>query len=137
MGPLAAFALLAQRRARHEWAGSRADAFKDAVVERARALYLGRRAAELDAHRLVVQRYVDRPYLLDGHKFDLRLYVVVTSLAPLRVYAYGDGLLRFCVTPYAAESEADLADARRHLTNTGARARRAREDAPSLSRPRV
>ena len=31
-------------------------------------------------------RYVDRPQLLDGYKFDMRLYVVVTSFDPLKAH---------------------------------------------------
>lgn len=44
--------------------------------------------------RLVVQRYIGKPFLIDKKKFDLRLYVVVTSFDPLRVYLYDDGLVR-------------------------------------------
>ena len=34
----------------------------------------------------IVQEYVAAPMLLDGFKFDLRVYVVVTSLDPLTVH---------------------------------------------------
>lgn len=47
----------------------------------------------------VVQRYVDPPYLVNGYKVDLRLYVLVVSFKPLIVYIYKDGLARFATEP--------------------------------------
>jgi hypothetical protein len=38
--------------------------------------------------------------LLDGFKFDVRLYVLIVSVDPLKVFLYNDGLARLCTTPY-------------------------------------
>lgn len=57
-------------------------------------------------NRLLVQRYVADPYLVYGYKFDLRLYVVVTSFEPVRMYLYDEGLVRFATTPYLDTSRA-------------------------------
>jgi tubulin monoglycylase TTLL15 len=49
----------------------------------------------LQAEGTFVQEYVGRPLLVDGHKFDIGVYTIQTSIDPLRVYIYnGDMLLR-------------------------------------------
>ncbi|XP_058058759.1 tubulin monoglutamylase TTLL4-like [Anopheles bellator] len=65
---------------------------------------------------LIVQRYIERPLLINGSKFDLRLYVLVTSMNPLRVYMHTDGLARFASVKYSEKSET-LSDRYMHLTN--------------------
>lgn len=52
---------------------------------------------DMTASGTFLQRYVDRPLLVDGRKFDIGVYTMVTSLEPLRVYIYwNDMLYRFC-----------------------------------------
>ncbi|KAK7067709.1 Tubulin polyglutamylase ttll4 [Halocaridina rubra] len=65
---------------------------------------------------LVVQRYISRPYLINDTKFDMRLYVLVTSFHPLRIYLYQDGLVRFASVQYNNASTS-LSDRYMHLTN--------------------
>merc|ERR1719440_943190 len=65
----------------------------------------------------VVQEYIADPLLLDGLKFDMRLFVVVTSVVPLRAYLFKEGLARFCTVPYEAPADNNLRTGCMHLTN--------------------
>ncbi|KAL7738920.1 hypothetical protein ACLKA6_016923 [Drosophila palustris] len=65
---------------------------------------------------LIVQKYIERPLLINGSKFDLRLYVLVTSVNPLRVFMYHNGLARFASVKYSAKIDT-LNDRCMHLTN--------------------
>ncbi len=49
----------------------------------------------------VVQRYLHKPMLLDGLKFDLRIYVLLAGCDPLRIYLYKEGLTRLATVAYA------------------------------------
>lgn len=48
----------------------------------------------------VISKYISNPLLLNSYKFDIRLYVLVTSIDPLKVYIYNEGLVRFASEPY-------------------------------------
>lgn len=65
---------------------------------------------------VVVQQYLSRPLLIRGAKFDLRLYVLVTSINPLKIYIYPDGLARFASVKYNDDINY-LSDRFMHLTN--------------------
>ena len=43
----------------------------------------------------IVSHYISNPLTIDKLKFDLRVYVAVTSINPLRIYMYDEGLVRF------------------------------------------
>jgi tubulin polyglutamylase TTLL6/13 len=65
----------------------------------------------------IAQQYIPRPMLLDGLKFDLRIYAMVTSVDPLRIYMFDEGLARLATVPYAEPDDTNLGIAHMHLTN--------------------
>ncbi len=66
---------------------------------------------------MVVQRYLDRPYLVEGRKGHLRIYGLVAAAEPLRAYLYTEGIVRFAPEAYDP-SPAALANNAMHVTNT-------------------
>lgn len=65
----------------------------------------------------VAQRYVHKPFLLDGFKFDLRLYVLVSGCDPLRIFLHRRGLVRLASEPYVEPVGKNLSQNMIHLTN--------------------
>ena len=64
----------------------------------------------------VVQDYISDPHLIDGKKYDLRIYVAVTSFDPLRAYMYEEGLVRFATSDYTLTAKS-IRNRFAHLTN--------------------
>ena len=62
------------------------------------------------------QEYIDNPFLIRGLKFDLRLYVLMTSIDPIKVYMFEEGLVRFATTKYTNNPD-DISNNFIHLTN--------------------
>ncbi|XP_056279507.1 probable tubulin polyglutamylase TTLL9 [Pseudoliparis swirei] len=69
-------------------------------------------AAQVESY--VAQRYIENPYLINGRKFDLRVYVLVTAYVPLKAWLYRDGIGRFSSTRFSMSS---IDDKYVHLTN--------------------
>jgi tubulin polyglutamylase TTLL6/13 len=65
----------------------------------------------------VAQRYLHKPYLIDNLKFDLRIYVLLTGVNPLRAYIYHEGLARFATEDYVPPLGSNLGNLCMHLTN--------------------
>ena len=65
----------------------------------------------------VVQPLLTDPSLVNGKKFDFRTYVLVTSMAPLRVYIYKEGLVRFASSKYNRNATRGGSE-QQYLTNT-------------------
>lgn len=64
----------------------------------------------------MVSHYVSNPLLVEGYKFDIRLYVAITSVNPLRIYMFEEGLARFATAPYTTE-QSEWSNRFVHLTN--------------------
>jgi len=70
----------------------------------------------------VVQEYLPNPLLIDGKKFDLRIYVMVTHLgsaagAPLVAFIAEEGLVRLCTEDYSLPDKENMGNLLSHLTN--------------------
>jgi len=70
-----------------------------------------------DNDEVVVQTYLPNPFLINQRKWDMRTYVLVTSIHPLRVYMYRDGLVRFASSAYDKNAKGG-GKATAFLTNT-------------------
>ncbi|XP_030887787.1 tubulin polyglutamylase TTLL7 [Leptonychotes weddellii] len=57
---------------------------------------------------LIVQEYIEKPFLMEGYKFDLRIYILVTSCDPLKIFLYHDGLVRMGTEKYIPPNESNL-----------------------------
>ncbi|XP_076236361.1 tubulin polyglutamylase TTLL13-like [Calliopsis andreniformis] len=83
-----------------------------------RGIYLTRNLKDVKpTERMICQVYVARPFLVDGYKFDLRIYALITSCDPLRVYVYNDGLARFATSRYKEPTGHNTSNMFMHLTN--------------------
>jgi len=56
------------------------------------------------------------PHIFNSFKYDLRVYVLVSSNDPLRIYIYNEGLVRFATEAYTNDPK-DLKTKFVHLTN--------------------
>jgi len=63
---------------------------------------------------MVASRYIMNPLLINQLKFDMRIYVAVTSVDPLRIYIYEEGLVRFATSSYDLNNPENRFG---HLTN--------------------
>lgn len=68
-------------------------------------------------YKCIVQKYIENPLLVrDRRKFDIRQWVLVTSLKPLVIFGFSECYLRVSSTPYSLNDE-DLQNKFVHLCN--------------------
>jgi len=65
-------------------------------LSQGKGIFITNSIENIDLRELsVVQEYLNEPYLIDGLKFDMRIYVLVVSCDPLRIFIHKEGLVRF------------------------------------------
>ena len=79
----------------------------------------------------MVQQYVGNPHTMWGHKYVLRLYAVITSVVPLRVYLYNEGSAKLASAPYDLEHFDNIYA---HLTNPDVNATNTESESPVVFR---
>jgi tubulin polyglutamylase TTLL5 len=90
---------------------------KPAAKSRGRGISLVNDLSQISyGEPIVVQRYIKNPLLINGYKFDMRIYVVVTSVNPLEAFLYRDGFGRFSTIPFSLDPT-DKNNKYIHLTN--------------------
>lgn len=67
-------------------------------------------------NKVLLSTYITNPLLVNDKKFDIRLYVTVTSFQPLICYMFDEGLTRFATEEYDNDDKT-YAEAYKHLTN--------------------
>ncbi|XP_031242971.1 tubulin polyglutamylase TTLL13 isoform X3 [Mastomys coucha] len=83
-----------------------------------RGIFITRTPKEIKpGEHMICQQYITKPFLIDGFKFDMRIYVLITSCDPLRIFVYEEGLARFATMPYVEPSHNNLEEVCMHLTN--------------------
>ncbi|KAK5857321.1 hypothetical protein PBY51_010575 [Eleginops maclovinus] len=90
---------------------------KPVASSRGRGIYLVSNPNQISMdENILVSRYINNPLLIDEFKFDVRLYVLVTSYDPVLIYVYEEGLARFATVKYDRTSK-NIKNTFMHLTN--------------------
>ncbi|XP_060581797.1 tubulin polyglutamylase TTLL5-like isoform X2 [Ruditapes philippinarum] len=90
---------------------------KPVASSRGRGIFLVNHPDQIPLdENIIVCRYISNPLLIDGFKFDVRLYVAVTSYDPLQIYLFEEGLTRFATVKYE-KSMRHMRNHCMHLTN--------------------
>ncbi|KAL4227526.1 Tubulin polyglutamylase ttll6 [Mactra antiquata] len=83
-----------------------------------RGIWVTKNPKDVKPHEhMICQLYMSRPLLIDGFKFDLRIYTLVTSCDPLRIFVFKDGLARFATNKYMEPTHGNIDNVYMHLTN--------------------
>ncbi|XP_068154316.1 tubulin polyglutamylase TTLL5-like isoform X2 [Drosophila tropicalis] len=90
---------------------------KPAASSRGRGIFIVNSPDQIPQdEQVLVSKYIVDPLCIDGHKCDLRVYVLVTSFDPLIVYLYEEGIVRLATVRYDRDAD-NLWNPCMHLCN--------------------
>ena len=90
---------------------------KPVASSRGRGVYLINNPNQISLEEnVLVSHYINNPLLIDDFKFDVHLYVLVTSYDPLVIYLYEEGRARFATVRYDQGAK-NIRNQFMHLTN--------------------
>ena len=97
---------------------NRKDVFivKPENLSQGQGIFLTKKIEDLPEH-CVVQKYITEPLLIEGLKFDIRVYILITACDPMRLFIHKEGLVRLATHQYSKPTNANLNDQYMHLTN--------------------
>ncbi|EAR97536.2 tubulin-tyrosine ligase family protein (macronuclear) [Tetrahymena thermophila SB210] len=83
-----------------------------------RGIYLTKKVENFSYNdHCVIQEYIKNPFLIDGLKFDFRIYVLIKNINPLKIFMYPEGLARFATVKYQKPNKKNCQNFTMHLTN--------------------
>ena len=80
--------------------------FKPARDSFARGIHIIDNYSEIEKSRsknYLISRYIMNPMLIRNKKFDMRAYIIVTGMNPLKIYFYKDGYVKIPVKDYTLD----------------------------------
>ncbi|EDW66473.2 tubulin polyglutamylase TTLL5 isoform X3 [Drosophila virilis] len=90
---------------------------KPAASSRGRGIFIVNSPDQIPQdEQVLVSKYIVDPLCIDGHKCDLRVYVLVTSFDPLIIYLYEEGIVRLATVRYDRNAD-NLWNPCMHLCN--------------------
>ena len=98
--------------------GKRTFILKPEASCQGRGIFLTKRVEDIKPEQhYVAQKYLTNPYLIDGLKFDMRVYVLLYGCDPLRIFIYHEGLARLATEEYKKPGQGNISEVCMHLTN--------------------
>ena len=90
---------------------------KPKLSSRGRGIHLFDNYKNSVSDDVLISKYISNPHLINGKKYDIRLYVLVTGFSPLKVYVFNEGIARISSELFSL-SLSKLKNPYIHLTNT-------------------